>query len=129
MTKDSSDVNKGKPLDGTECHLLSAFETHSDRVSNSLSLCKQNSTELTVPVENSKSSKEEWQNILRKFDGFKHSKHQSPKNSARKLMKQKKPRKLLLEAKKSIDKKLHESPSRNELALMFAKMESKKINK
>ena len=45
------------------------------------------------------------------------------------MAKQKKPRKSHLEAKKSIDKKRHESPSRNELALMFAKMESKKINK
>ena len=42
VTKDSSDVNTGKPLDETECHLLSAFETHNDRVSSSLSLCKQN---------------------------------------------------------------------------------------
>ena len=44
-------------------------------------------------------------------------------------MKQKKPRKLLVEAKKSINKKQVESPSRNELALLFAKMESKKIKK
>ena len=63
VTKDRSNVIRGKSLDETECHLSSTFKKLNDQVSSSSRLCKQNSIELTVPEENSKSSREEWQSI------------------------------------------------------------------